>query len=154
MSQAAPAAPFAPQFLTTHATATAISHTGPLPAPETLKAYDTVHPGLAERIVRMAEDEATHRRALETRVVEAQVKEVEAVREQIKRGQTFGLTVCLTAIVVGGVVAALGYQLAGGIIGAGGLASLVTAFIIGRRPLPEPPKQEESAKRQTKEPSE
>jgi uncharacterized membrane protein len=34
---------------------------GPIPAPEILKAYDIVLPGLAERIVSMAEAQSAHR---------------------------------------------------------------------------------------------
>lgn len=43
------------------------SHSGPLPAPETLEKYESIMPGLAERIVRWSEEETLHRRSLQKR---------------------------------------------------------------------------------------
>lgn len=45
------------------------SFTGPLPPPKLLSEYDQVLPGLAERIVKMAETEGNHRRSVESRLV-------------------------------------------------------------------------------------
>jgi uncharacterized membrane protein len=42
---------------------------GPLPPPAILRDYEAVIPGLGERIVRMAEKEGDHRRAVETQLV-------------------------------------------------------------------------------------
>lgn len=44
-------------------------HSGPLPAPETYAQYDEVHPGAAERILRMAEKEQDHRHRSEGRII-------------------------------------------------------------------------------------
>src|SRR3989338_1832853 len=44
-------------------------HSGPLPAPETLQKYNQILPGLADRIVKMAENQSIHRQKLESRVV-------------------------------------------------------------------------------------
>src|SRR5690606_22269969 len=41
------------------------SFTGPLPPPEILKSYDSIVDGAASRIIKMAEIQADHRRALE-----------------------------------------------------------------------------------------
>lgn len=43
----------------------AIKFSGPLPPARELQAYEQVVPGAADRIVKMAEDEALHRRAQE-----------------------------------------------------------------------------------------
>jgi uncharacterized membrane protein len=43
-------------------------HQGPLPSPDTLNKYEQIQPGFANRIIKLAEDEATHRRSLERRV--------------------------------------------------------------------------------------
>jgi hypothetical protein len=40
-------------------------HSGPIPAPQILKAYDLVEPGLAREIVNMAKDQQQHRMVLE-----------------------------------------------------------------------------------------
>lgn len=41
--------------------------TGPIPPPDLLAEYDQILPGLAERIVTMAEGEANHRRGIQRR---------------------------------------------------------------------------------------
>lgn len=46
-----------------------ISHSGPLPDPDTLQRYEQVLPGLAERIVAMAEKQSDHRQSLERAVI-------------------------------------------------------------------------------------
>jgi uncharacterized membrane protein len=45
--------------------AQAISFSGPLPPPELLRKYDDLHPGLAERIIVMAEKEAEHKKMID-----------------------------------------------------------------------------------------
>jgi uncharacterized membrane protein len=67
----------------------------PLPAPETLAAFNQVLPGLAERIVTRFETEASHREELEVKMVEA------AIGNQ-SRGQVFAFIVVMTVIVGGG----------------------------------------------------
>jgi len=42
---------------------------GPLPPPEYLERYDTILPGLADRIVRMAEEQSKHRQVMEKRLL-------------------------------------------------------------------------------------
>jgi len=48
------------------------SFRGPLPPPRYLAQYDKVIPGLAERIVRMAEAEQGHRHHCEDKIIEIQ----------------------------------------------------------------------------------
>lgn len=64
---------------------------GPLPSPDTLKEYDSIIPGLAERIIKMAETQSAHRIELEKKVVHSQLSES-------KRGQYFGLLIALISI--------------------------------------------------------
>ena len=44
-------------------------HQGPLPHPAVLKQYNDVVPGAAERIMRMAEQQAIHRQDLEAHII-------------------------------------------------------------------------------------
>lgn len=44
-------------------------HSGPIPDPMTLERYDQILPGAAERIIKMAEDQSTHRREIEKIVI-------------------------------------------------------------------------------------
>ena len=43
---------------------------GPLPHPEHLREYENILPGSADRVIRMAEDQAKHRQSLEQTVVQ------------------------------------------------------------------------------------
>ena len=45
------------------------AYSGPIPDPESLARYEQIQPGFAERIVKMAEDEALHRRTNENRII-------------------------------------------------------------------------------------
>lgn len=62
-------------------------HHGPLPDPETLREYDNLIPGAAAEIIKMASDEAIHRRNLEKLAqqsdAEARDKQLEIERSRI-----------------------------------------------------------------------
>jgi len=49
-------------------------HQGPIPPSEELANYDRIAPGAAERIIRMAEEQAAHRRELEARSLQADIE--------------------------------------------------------------------------------
>ena len=49
----------------------AAHYSGPIPAPDDLLAYEQVHPGLADRIMSMAEGQSAHRQNMERRVIGA-----------------------------------------------------------------------------------
>ncbi len=49
----------------------AIQFSGPLPPARELQAYEQVVPGSADRIIKMEEDEASHRRAQEQRLIKS-----------------------------------------------------------------------------------
>ena len=74
----------------------------------------------------MAEEQAAHRRALETRVI---VENLAAER----RGQIFAFALALVAIVIGGGLIYLGKDAGGLTAIVGALASLVAVFVYGRR---------------------
>ncbi|MBZ5526969.1 MAG: DUF2335 domain-containing protein [Acidobacteriia bacterium] len=101
------------------------SFSGPLPPPEILEKYNQVMPGLAERIIGMAEQQSRHRQGLERTVVDSN-----AFVQKI--GPFLGFIVAMTAV-IGGIFLILkgkdGYGLAA-IIGA--LASLAGVFIYGK----------------------
>jgi len=105
--------------------ARAYSFSGPLPPPEVLEKYNQVIPGLAERIITMAEQQSKHRQGLERTVVESN-----AFVQKI--GPFLGFIVAMTAV-GGGIELILkgrdGYGLAA-ILGA--LASLAGVFVYGK----------------------
>lgn len=69
------------------------SFSGPIPPPSILKQYEEMHPGSADRILKMAEKQADHRMALEKKAIGGQV-------DQSKRGQVFGFILALVCIAV------------------------------------------------------
>jgi uncharacterized membrane protein len=70
---------------------------------------------------------------MEAQVLAAQVADAQAQRKAERRGQIFGLLVALFAVAAASYTAVHGAQVAGSIIGTGGLIGLVAVFITGRR---------------------
>lgn len=93
-------------------------HSGPLPDPSTLAAYERMHPGTAERIIQMAERQQSHRMQLESDQLTSDAKhrdELVALQRLTTRGtlisdyigQAAGFLVaaaCVAASVYCGVV--------------------------------------------------
>jgi len=107
-------------------------HRGPLPSPEMLGEYERVHPGLAERIVALAEGEAKHRREMEAEALRGDTHYMRGGLLAERRGQYLAVAV---AIVMGGIGAYLvlqGHDVAGGSVGVSGVGGIVTALIVGR----------------------
>lgn len=102
-------------------------HVGPLPDPDTLRQYDHVAPGAAQRIIAMGEREQRHRHRLDM---------LEAVYGFT--GMLAGLVIGLTGIAGAVYLGINGQGLWGTLLGGGTLGSLVGAFIYGRRIAPPP----------------
>lgn len=98
---------------------------GPLPPPHLLAGYEQALPGLAERIVAMAENEGTHRRSLESRLVRLS-----------ELGLLSGFT--LTLLAIGGFIllAWMGKGLAGLAPLMVSLLSIATLFVVRRDGAP------------------
>lgn len=101
------------------------SHSGPLPDAETLIKYNSVIPDGADRIMKMAESQQSHRISIEDKVITSQ-------SSQSKLGQIFGLIIGLVGIGCGTYLAATGEPTVGGIIAGGTVISLVSVFVIGK----------------------
>lgn len=106
-------------------------HSGPLPDPETLKAYDLVNPTFAERIVAMAEGDARHVQRLERRA--QWMLFAENIGSRI-----LGLVFALFLLVVAFKLAMAGYMvLAGAMVAA--LIGGMTVLILKERASQETP---------------
>ena len=101
-----------------------IAYSGPIPHPSDLAKYEQILPGAAERILAMAEKQSEHRQALESKVIESGIRKSE-------RGLVFGLVIGVTALLVGGLCALLGKEIAASFIGGGGIVGLVSVFVVG-----------------------
>ena len=101
-------------------------HSGPLPDPDTLRAYAKLIPNGAERIMGLVESESRHRHAQETRLVACET-------QRISRGQwmAFVLTLLLTA--AGLYLGIAGHDwLAAGLFTTT-IGAVVTIFVLGNR---------------------
>jgi hypothetical protein len=74
---------------------------------------------------------------MEEKIVDAQIADLGAEREERKRGQFYALLIALAGFLTGSVIACLGEhwatQLSGGLIGAGGIGGIIATFIHGRK---------------------
>jgi uncharacterized membrane protein len=98
---------------------------GPLPSPDVLIRYNDAVPNGAERILVMAEGQATHRQGLERAVVNGNI------RAQA-RAQRYGLVIILAVVAVGAWLMSQGKDGYGFGTILAGLASLVGVFMWGR----------------------
>ncbi len=104
-----------------------------LPSPETLERLEKLSPGFTEFVQR---ELVAHRHAKERADAEAdriRFYRVETERMFATRGQWFGFTIGVVAILSGTLAAILHAQIAGTFIGAGGVVGLVAAFVVRGR---------------------
>lgn len=99
---------------------------GPLPAPKALKEYEVILPGLAERIVKMAENQGTHRISLESSVVKSQLT-------QSGRGQLLGFAISIICLIATVWLALNNHDTVAAIVGGTTLVGLVTVFVLGKK---------------------
>src|SRR5579871_4742273 len=105
---------------------------GPIPPPDILGQYESSYPGAADRIIRMAEQEAEHRRSVEQSLLRKEIERTRKDFDEARRGQVCALIITLAAILAGAYTAVKGHEIAGSIIGVGGIGSIVTTFLVGR----------------------
>lgn len=107
-------------------------HQGPLPAPETLAGYEQTLAGLADRIVRMAEQESAHRRDMESRFLDAQINDGKLYRRIEMRGQIWAGVISIVGLGSGSLLTYLGHPNFGTAVIGGTLIGLASLFIYGR----------------------
>lgn len=108
------------------------SFTGPIPPPEILYQYDQIGDDFANRIIKMAEKEQSHRHSLQDKTIQIQSDELKGIRDQKRIGQICGLTIGLVSILSGSSLVAMGHAKAGTIIATGAVLGLVSVFVIGK----------------------
>jgi uncharacterized membrane protein len=97
----------------------------PLPDPSELAAYNQVIPNGADRIMKMAEAQSSHRISIEKIVVTSQ-------QNQAFFGQVCGLVIGLSGLAMATYSAVRGQPWFGGTIGGTTLIGLVSAFLYSR----------------------
>lgn len=101
-------------------------HQGPIPCPEDIALYNQYIPDGANRIMKMAEEQSSHRRELESIVIKNQQK-------QSLLGQIFGFIIGVLGILSGAFLGMNGHEAIGSIIAGGTVVSLVSVFVIGKK---------------------
>lgn len=104
---------------------TASSFSGPLPPPEVLAAYEEALPGSAERIIRMAEEQGSHRREMEKQEITANIKSQ-------TRGQYLAFVLAFIVSLGGIYLLATGHGVEGLVALLTPLAGLVGLFLVTR----------------------
>ncbi len=97
---------------------------GPLPPPEFLGGYNEILPGAADRIIKMAEAQSSHRQDLEFYALKSDSRRSD-------RGLYAALIVALAGFALTAYVASLGQNWLAGFVGIGTLASIVGTFVYG-----------------------
>jgi uncharacterized membrane protein len=80
----------------------------------------------------MANTEGEHRRAIESKALEANVEAMRKQFSEARLGQIFALVIALVFLGVGAYVSVHGQPWSGTILGGIGVSGIVTAFIVGR----------------------
>lgn len=105
---------------------------GPLPPPNDLAKFGQVDPTFPERIMRLAESEAEHRRQLEAQTIKSDIETRQRMQDERTRGQKYGLTIAMTFLGVGAWLAYLGHTVVATTLLGTTLVSLTAVFVVGR----------------------
>ncbi len=119
------------------------AHSGPLPSPEQLAGYEAVTPGLAERIVRMAEKQMDHRLNYESKEqanrLQLSSREQDIFQEEVvgrhkmtERGQKLGFLLTYSLGIAGMLLAMAGHSVVASVIFGTTIVSIAAVFVIGR----------------------
>lgn len=109
--------------------AQSVQYVGPTPPPEHVEAYERILPGAAERFLKIAEEEVAHRRKLEDGRLEMARETARTNRLLARWGQWFAFLIAMSGIAGGVYLASNGAEVAGGIIGGGGLVTIILGFL-------------------------
>lgn len=115
-----------PNVSSVHSRQSVAISSGPIPPASELQLYEQTHPGLADRIFTMAENQSKHRITMENETIHYQ-------NIQSSRGQIFAFVIAMTALLGSFYCFSLGYEWGGSIVSGVTLTSLVSAFIAGKK---------------------
>jgi len=94
------------------------------PSPEKLKDYESVIPGLAQKMVCHAERQTAHRIEMERKLITSNIR-------KSYMGLIFGFLIGVTGIGGGMYLTTIGFNVIGIVFSSGTLVSLVMTFIYG-----------------------
>jgi uncharacterized membrane protein len=102
---------------------------GPIPPPDLLAGYEAISSGFADRILKMTEDQSTHRYSLETKSIEADIGIRNRMMNERRTGQYMAFIIAVLFACSGVFLIAKGIKVEGLIFGGVGLVPVIYAFI-------------------------
>jgi uncharacterized membrane protein len=99
-------------------------HSGPIPDAQTLIRYEEIVPGSARDIIGVFVEQSKHRRTLELKALESDIRNSE-------RGQWFALIVAFGFMALSAVALFTGQEIAAAVIGSIDIVGIVSTFAIG-----------------------
>lgn len=103
----------------------AVSYRGPVPPPEWMEHYERIVPGSAKQMMDDAHEQSAHRRQIETKEVDANIRNA-------GRGQWMGYSIGLIGVLGGLAMAFFDVSLGGGVgVALTGLAALAAVYVTG-----------------------
>lgn len=108
------------------------SFQGPLPHPAILKQFDDVCPGAAEKIIKMAQDQAAHRQGIERLRAENEQKFIEQANRRETQRIWLACALALGVLAVASLFVIFGQSVLGFAVVVGEIGGLMLAFIYGK----------------------
>lgn len=99
-----------------------ITYSGAVPPPEMLREFDKIIPNGADRFMKMAEEQSEHRRKIEQKIVESNVKNE-------KLGLIFAFSISIIGLISAAILAYKGNNVGAGVFAIPALGGLVNSFL-------------------------
>lgn len=99
-----------------------ITYSGAVPPPEMLREFDKIIPNGADRFMKMAEEQSEHRRKIEQKIVESNVK-----NENL--GLVFAFSISIIGLISAAILAYKGNNVGAGVFAIPALGGLVNSFL-------------------------
>jgi len=112
--------------------ATVSSFSGPIPPPELIAAYEKVIHGSGERILRMAEEEAKHRKNMDLLSIKNQERLIDNDNNKQRKAQIFAFIISLGILIIAFYAIQEGAYHTAAIIVGTTITALAGVFIGGR----------------------
>ncbi|MFT8910090.1 DUF2335 domain-containing protein [Leuconostoc pseudomesenteroides] len=106
-------------------------YSGPLPPASELGRYESIEPGLANRIVEMAEKQAAHRQDMERQEHELQAKALKSDTRDSLFGLIFAFVIAFGGLSLAGYMIYLGHMTGGIFTIFVVIGSIVASFVYG-----------------------
>ena len=101
---------------------------GPIPSPDHLAGYEAISAGFADRIIKMAEDQANHRFNIESKSIDADIKLQNRMIAERRAGQFMAFAIAVLFPCLGAYLVTKGFKIEGSIFGGVGLIPVIYAF--------------------------